>query len=208
MRADRVAVMIAAGFILAAVITTRRGSRMVPDNGDGEPVVSIPPEDEGIFPESVEEAATAVIDAVKDATAGVQAFVFGTKYDSLINASAIQAGIDPGILYRLLYRESRFREDIISGAVKSPAGALGIAQFMPATAVQWLGSAEAALDPNRAIPGAARYLKYLQTYFGGDMVKAVAAYNWGMGNVQNKGLANAPAETRQYVRAILNEGIA
>lgn len=128
---------------------------------------------------------------------------FGTKYDALIVASANNAGIPPDLLYRLLYQESRFREDIITGATRSPVGALGIAQFMPATAIEWLGSEAAALDPKKAIPGAAKYLAWLIRMFSGNVKAAVAAYNWGIGNVKKKGLDNAPQETRNYVAAIL-----
>lgn len=128
---------------------------------------------------------------------------FGTRFDSLIVSSAESAGIDPAILYRLLNQESRFREDIISGATRSRAGAVGIAQFMPATAREWLGSEAAALDPSKAIPGAAKYLAWLIRQFSGNVKAAVAAYNWGIGNVRKKGLDNAPAETRKYVAAIL-----
>lgn len=136
-----------------------------------------------------------------DETKPVQSF--GTKYDALIVASANNAGIPPELLYRLLNQESRFREDIITGATRSPVGALGIAQFMPATAVEWLGSEATALDPNKAIPGAAKYLAWLVRQFSGNVKAAVAAYNWGIGNVKKKGLDNAPLETRQYVAAIL-----
>lgn len=134
-------------------------------------------------------------------------YVFGTKYDSLIKSSAEQYGIDPTILYKLLWKESRFREDIITGAKRSPAGALGIAQFMPATAVEELGSVDAALDPSIAIPGAARYLAKLIRSTG-SLQGGVAAYNWGVGNVKRKGLASSPAETRDYVLAITGESIA
>jgi Soluble lytic murein transglycosylase and related regulatory proteins (some contain LysM/invasin domains) len=155
----------------------------------------------------VSEAIDMVANTVKNAAADVMS-VFGTKYDELINVSAREAGIDPGILYRLLRQESHFREDIISGRVRSPTGALGIAQFMPPTAREWLGSEANALIPSIAIPGAARYLRWLSNQFGGDMQKAVAAYNWGIGNVQRKGLGSAPSETRAYVQAITGEPIA
>lgn len=128
---------------------------------------------------------------------------FGTKYDDLIVASSENAGIPATLLYRLLNQESRFRDDIITGKTRSNVGALGIAQFMPATAVEWLGSEDAALDPKKAIPGAAKYLAWLIRRFNGDQTKAVAAYNWGIGNVQRKGLDAAPQETRKYVQAIL-----
>ena len=130
-------------------------------------------------------------------------WAWGTAYDQIIIEAAQANGIDPNTLYLLLYQESRFRPDIIDGRTRSATGAMGIAQFMPKTAVEWLGSEAAALDPKKAIPGAARYLAWLRRNLGGDMKKAVAAYNWGIGNVQRKGLDMAPAETRNYVAAIL-----
>lgn len=122
-------------------------------------------------------------------------------YAPIIAATEQQFGIPAGLLHRLIKQESAFRQDIISGKKRSPVGALGIAQFMPATAQQELGSVNAALDPAKAIPGAARYLKKLHAALG-TWEKAVAAYNWGIGNVQRKGLANAPRETRNYVAAV------
>lgn len=132
---------------------------------------------------------------------------WGTPYDSIIIESAQGAGIEPGVLYNLLNAESHFRSDIITGAVKSKTGALGIAQFMPETAIEELGSVAAALDPSLAIPGAARYLAKLIANTG-SVVSGVAAYNWGIGNVQRKGLSHAPAETVAYVKNITGENIA
>lgn len=144
-----------------------------------------------------------VIEPIKDTTVTITRAAFGTPYDDLITASANTYGIPPEVLYKLLRQESRFRPDIIDGRTKSPTGALGIAQFMPATAVEELGSVAAALDPAQAIPGAARYLSKLRGMLGGDLTKAVAAYNWGIGNVKRKGLANAPTETVNYAFNIL-----
>lgn len=107
-------------------------------------------------------------------------------------------GLPPGLLGRLLHQESRFRPDIISGRVKSPVGAMGIAQFMPATAK------DVGVDPLDAfasIDAAGRYLKKLYTLTG-SWADALASYNWGVGNVLRKGLSAAPAETRQYVAEI------
>ena len=89
--------------------------------------------------------------------------------------------------------------DIIDGHTKSPVGALGIAQFMPATAQQ-LGINP--LDPFQAIDGAGRYLAslYRQT---SSWSQALAAYNWGIGNVTRRGLDSAPTETRNYFTQIL-----
>jgi soluble lytic murein transglycosylase-like protein len=124
------------------------------------------------------------------------------KYAPLIAEKETKYGIKTGVLHKLIKQESAFRTDVITGAKKSSVGALGIAQFMPATAKEWLGSAQNALNPALAIDGAARYLKwlYMQT---GEWTKAVAAYNWGIGNVKNKGLASAPSETKKYVKNIL-----
>lgn len=155
----------------------------------------------------ISEAVTDTAETIEDITVSAIRTVFGTPYDDLINSSAEANGIPPNVLYKLLWQESRFRPDIITGKTRSPVGALGIAQFMPATAVQEMGSVEAALDPSRAIPAAARYLAKLRAQFGGDMSKAVAAYNWGQGNVKRKGLANAPKETVNYVLSILGINI-
>jgi soluble lytic murein transglycosylase-like protein len=107
-------------------------------------------------------------------------------------------GLPNGLLARVLHQESRFRPDIITGKTKSPAGALGIAQFMPATARE---RGVDPLNPTSAINGAAGYLASLFDRFG-DWTKAIAAYNWGQGNVARKGLDRAPAETRAYVAQI------
>lgn len=129
--------------------------------------------------------------------------LFSTPYDSLIRQSEIDNNLPDGILWKLLYQESRFRPDIITGKVTSPVGALGIAQFMPATAAEWRVDP---LNPDSAIPGAARYLRWLINQTG-SVDAGVAAYNWGIGNVKRKGLAQAPRETINYVAAITGTDI-
>lgn len=123
-------------------------------------------------------------------------------YRSMIQTAAATHGVPVSILSWLLWKESRYNPAIIDGTKRSSAGAMGIAQFMPATAREELGSDAAALDPARAIPGAARYLAKLYRSLG-TWDKALAAYNWGIGNVQRKGMAAAPAETRDYYSTIL-----
>lgn len=109
-----------------------------------------------------------------------------------------------GMLSRVAYQESRFRRDIIDGETRSSVGASGLMQFMPATAAEWgvkLDDGSAADD----IDGAARYLRYLFVRLGSRWDLALAAYNWGIGNVQRKGVARAPKETREYVAGILGD---
>ena len=122
-----------------------------------------------------------------------------TQYREAISQAETANGLPPQMLARLLYQESHYRPDIISGAKASPVGALGIAQFMPATAKD-LGLNP--LDPLASIAAAGKYLGGLYKQTGG-WDKALAAYNWGVGNVRRKGLAMAPAETRNYYKQIL-----
>lgn len=121
------------------------------------------------------------------------------KYVQAIAQAEQDNGIPTDMLARLLFQESRYREDIITGRVSSPVGAMGIAQFMPATARE-MGIDP--LDPYAAIAAAGRYLAslYRQT---GSWAQALAAYNWGIGNVKRKGIAAAPTETRNYYSQIL-----
>lgn len=121
------------------------------------------------------------------------------QYADTIAAAESRYGIPADLLARLLYQESHYRDDIITGRVKSPVGALGIAQFMPATA-QEMGIDP--LNPTQAIDGAGRYLRRLYDATG-TWAQALAAYNWGLGNVRRKGLDAAPAETRSYYASIL-----
>lgn len=123
------------------------------------------------------------------------------KYAGMIRQAEAQNGIPAMMLERLLWQESRYREDIITGRTRSPAGAMGIAQFMPATAVE-MGIDP--LKPEQAIPAAARYLRRLFDRFG-NWTEALAAYNWGQGNVARRGLAAAPRETRNYYAQILSD---
>jgi soluble lytic murein transglycosylase-like protein len=123
-------------------------------------------------------------------------------YRYLIEQAAALYGVPVLILAWLLWKESRYNVEIIYGTKRSRVGAMGIAQFMPATAAQELGSEAAALVPEQAIPGAARYLAKLCASTG-SWGSALAAYNWGIGNVQRKGLSVAPAETVDYYTTIL-----
>lgn len=122
-------------------------------------------------------------------------------YAEVIEAAESNHGIPRRLLAALLYQESRYRQDIIDGSTRSRVGAMGIAQFMPATAVEWLGSEAAALNPAVAIPGAARYLAWLSNRHGSWRL-AVAAYNYGTGNVSKKTEDQWPEETRKYVASV------
>lgn len=113
-----------------------------------------------------------------------------------ISDAAAANGLPFGFLARLLWTESGFRSE-----VTSPAGAEGVAQFMPRTA------AERGLldprDPLQAIQHAARLLLDLDRQFG-NLGLAAAAYNAGSARVIKwlQGVSALPIETRLYVLAI------
>lgn len=125
----------------------------------------------------------------------------------LFVAAEARYNLPPGLLSRVAWQESRFRADIIRGETRSSAGAIGIMQIIP----RWhpeLGE-EGALDPERAIPYAAKYLRDLHEQFG-EWRLALAAYNWGPGNV-SQALQNGvpvwewPRETREYMDGIARD---
>jgi hypothetical protein len=121
-----------------------------------------------------------------------------SNYDDLIRQSAHRYNLDPDVFRRLLIRESGLNPN----AINHKSGAAGIAQFMPATA-QGLGIDP--MNPAQAIPASAQYLRQNLNHFG-DYDHALAAYNWGPGNLARHGLENAPPETRNYIAAIKNGG--
>ncbi|WP_134706260.1 lytic transglycosylase domain-containing protein [Rahnella sp. CJA17(1/100)] len=86
----------------------------------------------------------------------------------------------------------------------SPAGAEGPFQFMPTTGQQYgLYNRADRMDTGKSAEAAAHYLSDLLAQFGGDMKKAVAAYNWGPGRVSDLGLNYAPKETRDYLDRVM-----
>jgi len=86
---------------------------------------------------------------------------------------------------------------------KSKVGAEGLFQFMPATAKDMGLQGREVNDPQKSSEAAAKYLSQLLSQTGGNLESALAAYNWGIGNVKKKGLENAPEETRNYVPKVL-----
>ncbi|MGH6822305.1 MAG: lytic transglycosylase domain-containing protein, partial [Methylocella sp.] len=114
----------------------------------------------------------------------------------LIETSARTQSLPVAFLTRLIWQESSFRPNTIS-----PAGAQGIAQFMPKTA-DGHGLANP-FDPEEAIPKSAELLADLKQRFG-NLGLAAAAYNAGPPRVANwlAGHGNLPAETRDYVLTI------
>lgn len=114
----------------------------------------------------------------------------------LIEQAARDNDLPIGFVTRIIRSESGFRS-----AAVSPAGAEGIAQFMPHTAAQQ-GLADP-FDPEQAIPKAAQLLAELRRQFG-NLGMAAAAYNAGTSRLAlwMRGEGQLPAETRVYVRLV------
>jgi len=117
----------------------------------------------------------------------------------LIEFHSDRAGLPRDFLARLVWKESRFDPNAVS-----PAGAEGIAQFMPGTA-RMRGLADS-FDVEQAIPASAGYLAELKRTFG-NLGLAAAAYNAGENRVA-RWLSSGgflPLETENYVLEIMGE---
>jgi soluble lytic murein transglycosylase-like protein len=127
----------------------------------------------------------------------------GSFWSEFISRAAQAAGIDPKLALHVAIQESGLNPH----AVNPTSGAVGMMQIMPGTAND-LG-----INPHDAaanIRGGIAYLSQQLSHFG-DTVQALAAYNWGPGNVAGaiakwgeSWLAHAPRETQAYVDAILH----
>src|SRR6202048_3342660 len=117
-----------------------------------------------------------------------------TSVCRLIESSARTQSLPVALLTRLIWQESSFRPNTIS-----PAGAQGIAQFMPKTADE-RGLANP-FDPEEAIPKSADLLADFKQRFG-NLGLAAAAYNAGPARVANwlTGHGQLPAATPDYGR--------
>jgi soluble lytic murein transglycosylase-like protein len=112
-----------------------------------------------------------------------------------IHAAAQRHQVDERLVTAVAYQESGFNP-----AAVSPKGARGVMQLMPQTA---MAMGVDASDPAGNIDGGADYLSRMMRRFGGDTVKALAAYNAGPAAVERYGGVPPYAETVNYVNSIL-----
>lgn len=118
------------------------------------------------------------------------------KLDNLFTNLEGQYNLPTGLLKSVAYTESRYNPN-----ATSPVGAKGLFQFMPETAKQYGVDVS---DPVSSAEGAAKMYATLLKQNGGDLDKALAGYNWGQGNLNKKGLDNAPQETKNYINQVNN----
>lgn len=114
--------------------------------------------------------------------------------DPIISRASRKYGVDVGLIKAVIKAESDFNPQAVSHA-----GARGLMQLMPATA-RSLGVSDS-FDPEQNVMGGTRFLKDLLQRYDGDVDAALAAYNWGPGNV-DKRPDHLPRETRDYLARV------
>lgn len=120
--------------------------------------------------------------------------------DALARA-AEETGLPPAFFARLIWQESKFKQRVVSHA-----GARGVAQFMPGTAVMF--GLHNPFDPIASVAASGRFLRQLFEQFG-NIGLAAAAYNAGPRRIQDwlAQRGKMPDETRNYVKIITGQPI-
>lgn len=116
--------------------------------------------------------------------------------NSLIKEAAARYQVDPRLVAAVAQTESGGNQEAVS-----PAGAVGVMQLMPETAA---GLGVNPYDKRQNIEGGAKYLRQMMDTFGGDVQKAVAAYNAGPQSVKEYNGIPPYRETQDYVNKVLD----
>ena len=148
--------------------------------------------------QTVGGGATAKADNAKmtPAEASTQLSSASNETTRFIQEAAAKYGLDTRLVAAVAEAESSGNQSEVSDA-----GAVGVMQLMPDTAAA-LGVNP--YDEKQNIEGGAHYLKQMLDTFGGDMKKAIAAYNAGPQAVKDYGGVPPYAETQNYVNKVLD----
>jgi soluble lytic murein transglycosylase-like protein len=120
------------------------------------------------------------------------------KYHPDVVAAARTYELEPALIHAVISAESGYNP-----VARSPKGATGLMQLMPATAQRY--GVQNPLDPKQNIKGGAAYLRDLLKLFGNNLQLAIAAYNAGEGAVMQHGFRIPPyPETMQYVPKVMS----
>lgn len=116
-------------------------------------------------------------------------------FDHIIQQAAQQHGVSEGLIKAVMHTESGFNVN-----ARSPVGAQGLMQLMPATARRF--NVSNAYDPHENIMAGAKYLAWLLKRFNGNTTLALAGYNAGEGNIAKYGGVPPFRETQDYIRRV------
>ena len=118
------------------------------------------------------------------------------RFDDFIREASQKYGVERDLIRAVIKAESNYNPN-----AKSEAGAVGLMQLLPSTAND-MGVTDI-YDPRENIHGGTRYLGMLLNRFGGNMERALAAYNWGPGHVERTP-DRLPSETRTYIQRVMS----
>ena len=119
------------------------------------------------------------------------------RFEKIVRSASDRYDVDPDLVWAVMKAESNFNPRAVSRK-----GARGLMQLMPATA--HLLDVDDIYNPTENVNGGVRYLRSLLNRFSGNRRLALAAYNAGAKAVEQ--YKNVPpfAETREYVRRVLD----
>lgn len=137
--------------------------------------------------------------SVKRPQATAQGKVLLDRMGPMFNKLESLYQLPAGLLKSVAITESGGNQFAISGA-----GAKGLFQFMDGTARDMGLRGNDVFDPEKSAQAAAKYLSQLLRQNGGDLSKALASYNWGIGNVKRYGMGLMPQETRNYIPKVMS----
>ena len=123
--------------------------------------------------------------------------VAGTELERAVSRAAKQHRLHPALLFAVMKAESSFNPIVVS-----KAGAVGLMQLVPETAMRH--GVQNLYDTNENVAGGARHLRYLLDRFHGNTRLALAAYNAGEGKVDRYKQIPPYKETRHYVQKVLS----
>ena len=143
------------------------------------------------------QAQTLSVPVVASSAMGASHTAAGTELERAVTRAARQHRLHPALLFAVMKAESSFNPIVVS-----KAGAVGLMQLIPETAMRH--GVQNLYDTNENVAGGARHLRYLLDRFHGNTRLALAAYNAGEGKVDRYKQIPPYKETRHYVQKVLS----
>lgn len=149
-----------------------------------------------VWTRGADEDSMSPIDAPLAPRESTDTFAPPCRFADKLTDAALDAGVAPELVIAVAWAETRCRH----AGQRSPKGAIGLMQLMPATARRFGAPDPTHLDRN--IAAGVGYLRWLSDRYGGDARLTLAAYNAGEGAVDRYRGVPPYAETRAYVASI------